>query len=331
MNNPEPKLSYVVIGRNEGERLTRCLESIHASDARVTSEIIYVDSNSSDDSLARAKALGAVAISVKSDRPTAALGRNAGWHAARGEFIMFLDGDTQLHPAFINTALAAIAEPDVAVVWGHRRESDPDQSVYVRVLDLDWIYPPGDSAFCGGDALMRRDVLADTGGFDATLIAGEEPELCSRIRAKGLRIRHVDAPMTLHDLAIKRFAAYWQRAFRAGHAYAEVSARFKNSPDNLWRGEVRRNALHGSMVLAAPVIIVAGIHWPWLGIAAMCCGAAVLARTVHRCKWKDPNLKTRFFYAVHAYVQKLPIFIGQLSFRLSEYTGRRQKLIEYKN
>lgn len=326
-----PALSYVVIGRNEGERLTRCLESIHGSDADIPSEIIYVDSNSGDDSMARAEALGASALSVVSDRPTAARGRNAGWQAARGEFIMFLDGDTQLDPRFISKALAAMKEPDIAVVWGHRRESNPSQSVYVRVLDLDWIYPPGDSAFCGGDALMRRCVLQETGGFDETLIAGEEPELCSRIRNKGLRIRHIDTPMTLHDLAIQRFQAYWQRAFRAGHAYAEVSARFKNSPDNLWRDEVRRNALHGSAMLATPAILIAGVHWPWFGIAALFSAAAVLARTVRRCKWKDPGVNTRLLYAAHSYIQKVPIFMGQLKYRLSERTGRRQRLIEYKN
>ena len=330
MNAISPRLSYVVIGRNEGERLIRCLQSIRNSDAGIMDEIIYVDSKSSDNSLQKAESLGARTLLVTSDRPTAALGRNAGWQAAQGEFIMFLDGDTQLDPGFITKALAAMADPDVAVVWGHRRESDPGQSVYVRVLDLDWIYPPGDSAFCGGDALMRRSVLSDAGGFDATLIAGEEPELCSRIRAKGLRIRHIDAPMTLHDLAIKDFAAYWQRAFRAGHAYAEVSARYKDSPDNLWRGEVRRNLLHGALMLTAPVVLLAGIYWPWFGIAAFTAGAAVLARTVWRCKWKDPNVFTRLLYAIHAHVQQVPILFGQISFRIAALTGKRRKLIEYK-
>jgi len=330
MNTVGPRISYVVIGRNEGERLTRCLESIRNSISGGMDEIIYVDSNSSDNSLERAESLGARVLSVKSDRPTAALGRNAGWKAAHGEYIMFLDGDTNLDSGFITKALAAMTEPDVAVVWGHRRESDPGQSVYVRVLDLDWIYPAGDSAFCGGDALMRRCVLEDTGGFDATLIAGEEPELCSRIRAKGLRIQHIDAPMTQHDLAIKEFSAYWQRAFRAGHAYAEVSARFKDSPDNLWRGEVRRNLLHGAVMLSAPVILLAGIHWTWLGVAALTAGCGVLARTMWRCKWKDPNPFTRFLYAIHAHVQQIPILFGQISFRIAAVTGNRRKLIEYK-
>lgn len=73
---------------------------------------------------------------------------------------------------------SACSKPQVAVVWGHRRELYPDQSVYVRVMDLDWIYPPGESEFCGGDALFNTAVLRAVGGFNESLIAGEEPELC---------------------------------------------------------------------------------------------------------------------------------------------------------
>lgn len=128
-------------------------------------------------------------------------------------------------------ALKAIKQPHVAVVWGHRREMDPGQSVYVKAMDLDWMYKAGTSEFCGGDALMKTGVLRAVGGFNATLIAGEEPELCRRMRQQGHVILHIDTPMTLHDLAIHKFSAYWKRTFRAGHAYAEISNRFKGTED----------------------------------------------------------------------------------------------------
>ena len=330
-------VSVVVIGRNEGRRLASCLESIRALPAGgYRTEMIYVDSDSSDGSPELAAALGARVIRVKPERPSAALGRNAGWRAARGEFVLFLDGDTLLHPDFVGRALAEMRDPNVAIVWGHRRELAPQQSVYVRVLDLDWIYPPGDSEFCGGDALARRDALERVGGFDQSLIAGEEPEMCRRIRAQGWRIAHIDAPMTQHDLAVTTFRAYWRRAFRAGHAYAEVAARFRDSADPLWQREARRNLLHGGLLLAAPLILLSTVmllNPPALFVAlGLQSGLAfaLLARSARRCAWKAGDSLSCWLYAGHSHLQQLPIFFGQLAQRRDARRGRQRRLIEYK-
>lgn len=332
-----PRVSVVIIGRNEGERLVACLESLQAVTPGVGPlEVIYVDSASTDGSPARAAALGARVIRVQPERPSAALGRNAGWRAARGEFVLFLDGDTVLHPDFLARALAAFEPPDIAIVWGHRRESRPQQSVYVRVLDLDWVYPPGETEFCGGDALMRRSVLAAVDGFDPTLIAGEEPEMCRRIRALGQRILHLDVPMTRHDLAIHRFPAYWRRAFRAGHAYAEVSERFRDSADPLWRREVERNRLHAMALLgggAGFVGLLAHGRPSSLALAGglFALGAALIVRSALRNGWKTDDPVTRLLYAVHSHFQQIPIFFGQLAQRRDARRGRQRALIEYKD
>ena len=330
-------VSIVVIGRNEGQRLIACLNSIRTMSAgNFSYEIIYVDSASTDGSAERAQALGARVIRVHPDRPSAALGRNAGWKAASGEFILFLDGDTLLHPDFVHRALAEFRQPELAIVWGHRRELAPRQSLYVRVLDLDWIYPPGDSEFCGGDAMMRRAVLDEVEGFDASLIAGEEPEMCRRIRARGHRILHIDAPMTLHDLAIKSFAAYWRRAYRAGHAYAEISTRYRNSPDPLWQAQARRNFVHGSAVLLAPVLLLLSLLLPNAESMAIAIGIqlglafALLGRSAIRSAWKADDVSSGCLYALHSHIQQVPILFGQLARRLDARRGLQRRLIEYK-
>src|SRR5450432_3491466 len=127
-----PMLSIVVIGRNEGERLMRCLDSVRSiRGLGGGTETIYVDSASTDGSPERAAAAGAIVVVVESANPTAALGRNAGWKAASGDFVLFLDGDTVLHPDFPRIALEAIsADRTVAAVWGHRRELYPERSIY---------------------------------------------------------------------------------------------------------------------------------------------------------------------------------------------------------
>lgn len=223
-------------------------------------ELIYVDSASTDGSPERAAALGATVITVHPERPSAALGRNAGWRAARAPLVLFLDGDTILHPRFVADSLPEFQNPPVTVVWGHRREIHPEASLYNRgAPDLDWIYPPGPSEFCGGDALMRRVALEAVDGFDATLIAGEEPDLCRRLRARGGLILHVDRPMTGHDLAMTRWRQYWRRAVRAGHAYAEVAARFRATDTPLWEREVKRNRVHAGVLLLLLLVAVAGL------------------------------------------------------------------------
>lgn len=328
----KPAISVVVIGRNEGARLARCLSSVNsARHSGYKLELIYVDSASTDDSVALAKAHGAEVISVTPQRPSAALGRNAGWRAASAEFILFLDGDTLLHPEFIGRALTAMDDARVAVVWGHRREITPERSLYIKVLDLDWVYAPGDSEFCGGDALMRRQALLNCNGFDETLIAGEEPEFCNRLRTAGALIRHIDAPMTLHDLAIDSFRPYWRRAYRAGHAYAEVAQRCHASQHQLWRKESRRNQIHGAALLLSP-LVMGGAYWlhPLIALVLFTLGLLIIARSVRQSQWKCASLGTRILYALHSHFQQIPILLGQWRFWLDQLLGHQRGLIEYK-
>jgi cellulose synthase/poly-beta-1,6-N-acetylglucosamine synthase-like glycosyltransferase len=295
-------------------------------------ETIYVDSGSTDLSIAIASRLGAMTIALQAERPTAAMGRNAGWRAARGAVVLFLDGDTVLHPRFVVDSLAEFGDASVAVVWGHRRELHPERSVYNRVLDLDWVYAPGDTAFCGGDALFRRDVLGATGGFDETLIAGEEPELCRRILGLGFRIVHVDRPMTGHDLAITKFSQYWKRATRAGHAFAEVSGRFRDTENPFWLEDSRRNRNRALVLMAFPLVgaICWAMGWSWLvwelaGLILM-----LILRTAWKAGWKSRDWVAVLMYGVHSHFQQIPIFVGQMQFWLNRGRGKRAGLVEYK-
>lgn len=328
------KLSVVVIGRNESSRLQRCLESVLAMRRGSWElELIYVDSGSIDRSTAIAEDLGAKVIALKPERPTAALGRNAGWRIATGDIVLFLDGDTVLDENFVAEALSHFEDPQIACVWGHRRESDPKQSWYVRVLDLDWVYAPGWAEFCGGDALFRRDVLEVVGGFDETLIAGEEPEMCRRILQQGYRIFHADLAMTKHDLAIRSFGQYWRRASRAGHAYAEVSTRFSKENDRFWSAEVQRNRLRAGMLTGSILLGVAasGILHSMLPLLLMLLWFATLAvRTAWKARWKSTDRVSLLLYGIHSHLQQVPIFYGQMRYLVSTRKGERLGLVEYK-
>jgi len=328
-----PALSIVVIGRNEGQRLARCLESIKQARGVAVKEMIYVDSASTDGSPELAYRHGATVIVVHPERPTAAIGRNVGWRRASSDLILFLDGDTVLHPEFALAACDALArDASIAAAWGHRREIHPEASVYNRTLDLDWIYPPGLTEFCGGDVMMRREILVETGGFDEKLIAGEEPELCRRIRARGCGILHIDCPMTGHDLQIMHWGQYWKRAIRAGHAYAEVSERFRNSEDPFWTSDRKRNMIRGGCwiaTLAASIVLT--ILFGILPIALWLALLLLLSlRSAWKARWKRSTPGVLLLYGLHSQLQQVPIFMGQLQYELSKKQKRARKLIEYK-
>lgn len=328
-----PVVSVVVIGRNEGSRLGHCLQSVQdASWTDLPHELIYVDSQSTDDSVAVARQMGAQALALDDGKPCAAKARNMGWRQAKGSYVLFLDGDTELHPGFVLSALEALRDPKLCAAWGHRRESRPDQSIYNRVLDLDWVYPPGRSLYFGGDVLVRRQALEQVDGFDPSLNAGEEPELCARLRAKGWEIEHLDVPMTRHDLAITSFRSYCLRAYRSGIAYAEVAQRMKLRGDVLWQHEAKRDFRHAVVFMLAPLLL-AGSWWssPVLAFVLLALALLFVARTVRRCAWKAPGqwgLCTQ--YALHAHFQKIPALFGQLKWRQAQRQRAEIALVDYK-
>lgn len=255
-------VAAVVIGRNEGARLVACLAALKGQ----IDQIVYVDSGSTDGSVLAAQRAGAKVVPLELDKPfTAARARNAGLAAVSddAEFIQFLDGDCVLRDGWIDTALAFLgANPDIAVVCGRRRERHPEHSVYNRLIDLEWDTPVGRAKACGGDALMRVQPLRAVGGYRDTLIAGEEPELCVRLRQAGWGIRRLDAEMTWHDADISEMGQWWRRSKRAGHAFAEGAALHGAPPERHWVAETRRALLWGA-VLPVFIILLALLVSPW--------------------------------------------------------------------
>lgn len=326
-----PKVTVVVIGRNEGNRLTRCLQSVRDSDYPAASiELVYVDTNSTDDSPARAEQLGARVVRIAPARPCAAAARNAGLAVATGEFVHFFDGDTIVHPAWIGKAVRAMDDPKVGSVFGSREEIEPDASVYNFWAHHDWYGPPGESGYCGGDAMFRRDLLSNLGGYDDTLIAGEERDLSYRLlQSGGWTILRLAEPMTRHDMAMTRFSQYWKRCVRTGHAYAEVSSRYPGL--RAWRRTCRRNVGH-AVVFAGAVVASIWLRsfWPtaiWaaLIVLAMLKGAA-------QCRPRIGTTRGALSYGFHLYLSKVPTIVGHFDYYLSRFLRRSpRELIEYRD
>ncbi|WP_151718848.1 glycosyltransferase family 2 protein [Gemmobacter serpentinus] len=310
----------VVIGRNEGARLATCLDSLAGRVRR----LIYVDSGSSDGSPDLARARGAEVVALDMTRPfTAARARNAGLaRLAEGlppDFVQFVDGDCEVQPGWIAAALETMQDlPAAVVVCGRRRERFPGASVYNRLCDREWDTPIGQATACGGDALMRYPALAAVGGYDPTLIAGEEPDLCLRLRRAGGEVWRIAADMTLHDAAILRFGQWWRRTRRAGHAFAEGAFRHGAGPERHWVAETRRALIWGAgLPLAA--ILLALIH-----------PAFLLLLLAWPLQWLRLTPRMGAEAAFFTVLGKLPEAQGALGFHLNRFLGRRRGLIEYK-
>jgi GT2 family glycosyltransferase len=273
-------IGAVVIGRNEGARLERSLQALVGQVA----QIVYVDSGSTDGSVAAARGLGAEVVELDMQQPfTAARARNAGVAAlAEGiTLVQFLDGDCILRDGWLAAAEAHLsAHPQLAVVCGRRREEHPQTSIYNSLIDVEWDTPPGEARACGGDALIRLEALRAVGGYRAEMIAGEEPELCQRLRRAGWQIWRLDAEMTWHDAQITRFSQWWQRSLRAGHAFAEGAALHGAGPDRHWVAETRRALLWGALLPA--VFLLLALLTPWAAVGLMLLYPLQLLRLIWR-------------------------------------------------
>ncbi len=310
-------IDAVVIGRNEGARLIVCLRSLQG---RVR-QLVYVDSGSGDGSVEAARALGAEVVALDMSLGfTAARARNAGLAVlANPEFVQFVDGDCEVQPGWLDAALVAfVAHPAAVVVCGRRRERLPVASVYNRLADLEWDTEVGQALACGGDALMRFDAVQAVGGYDASLIAGEEPDLCLRLRRAGGEVWRIEAEMTLHDAALLRFGQWWRRMVRAGFAFAEGAARFGAAPERHWVKEVRRAMLWGILLPLAAVF--AGLLHP-LGWALALIYPVQVLRLAQR-----GGLVWGFFTVIGKFAEAR----GVISYWINRVLRRRRGLIEYK-
>lgn len=336
----QAKVGAVAIGRNEGERLILCLEALLASGM----EVVYVDSNSSDNSVAEAKARGVHVVELDLSKPfTAARARNAGAQkllevSPDSEFLQFVDGDCELEAGWVATALAAFAdEPELVAACGRRKERFPSATPFNQLCDLEWDTPIGLADACGGDALYRRSAFEAVSGFDETLIAGEEPELCYRLREAGGKIRRLDAPMTLHDADVHRFGQWWKRTVRSGHAAAEAWA-LHGSDGQTAMVRIAKSALAYGLVAPLTGLIGFGVllalglgKWSLIAPLATLVLFSLLISRVRATRLElGDSPETASLYARYTFLGKFAEMTGVLKFALGRLRGRRSTLIEYK-
>jgi GT2 family glycosyltransferase len=326
LNGKLDHVGVVAIGRNEGERLRRCLESMPSS----VRAVVYVDSGSTDGSVALARSRGAKVVELDMTQPfTAARARNAGirelTETAPGvEFVLVIDGDCELSASFIEAALVTMeSDARAAVVCGRRRERHRNATVYNRLCDMEWDAPVGRVPECGGDALIRVSAFREVGGYDDDIIAGEEPELCFRLRQSGWAIYRIAHDMTVHDAAMTRFDQWWKRSVRAGHAYAEGFARH-----GYWGSEVRSAIVYAGVI--PPLAVASSFLTFGMGLSLFAAHGVLYARVKGHRLSKGDHADDASLYAKFCVLSKFAHAVGMAKYAKNRVLGQRAHIMEYK-
>lgn len=305
-------LSIVVIGRNEAERIGKCLESIQNEITTFPSaELIFVDAGSTDDSVAIAARLGIKALEI--DPANAASARNAGLARCTGKYVQFLDGDMILSPGWLQFALERLEVCEFDAVAGKIVEETKNASIYSRVFGLDWNHKSGPVETLGGASLWRRQVIQRLGGFDEALDVGEDPDLSLRARALGHQLMQLDVTMVGHSLGLRTLGDWVCRGKSVGRSTALVFKRHSQA-----RGARRRIFAAFAAPFAGIFIVVAFILWQNTIVIAL--PLLVTVMMVRRYFRHRNLITTRYALAhfIHVHLIKIPFMIGALPVLLSQ-------------
>jgi GT2 family glycosyltransferase len=326
------EVGVVVIGRNEGERLRRCLTAIAESGATT----VYVDSGSSDQSVELARSMHVEIVELDMSRPfTAGRARNAGFAKLMAiddgvEFVQFVDGDCELSSEWLARASAEMkSSREPAIVCGALLERYPERSVYNRICAIEWNGPVGEIGTCGGIFMIRSACFKDVGGFDPTIIAAEDDDLCLRVRGTRGKIFRIDQHMAWHDAAMTRFGQWWKRALRCGYAYAQISAIHGRGP---FRHFVResRSAWFWGLILPLAIVLFGIATRGWGLIALPIVYGLAVFRMVHHNRRQGLAPAMAWIYAAHCLCSKFPQVLGQAKFWWRRARKAPNVIIEHK-
>ncbi len=324
-------LGVVVIGRNEGERLENCILSL----AQFELKIVYVDSNSTDNSVEFVRSRGFDVLELDMSLPfSAARARNEGYQYLlekypETEYVQFVDGDCEVNDQWLGIALDHLQlNAELASVCGRRKERYPDRTIFNRLCDIEWNSPVGMAKSTGGDFMCRVQALLDVNGFAPQVIAGEEPEMCFRMRQKGWKIERLDHDMTLHDANIIRVSQWWKRAERSGHAYAQGFSMHGSSAERYCFKDLMRILLW-ALCIPLLLLVLLCVLGPLSLLLLFVYPLKVMQIFIKQVK--DMGNGVAFAYATSLVVGKFAQFKGVCSFLAKYVSGKSFNIIEYKS
>lgn len=278
------QLSFVLIAHNQARTILACIDSAFraARAANLSSfEVIYVDSGSGDGSVDLvAERFGAtVRIARLTGEMNAGIARNVGARVASGKTLFFVDGDMEIDPGFLQTALDSRGEPVHPAITGQLPEKlyDPTGRAIGDAPDRYRIRTTHHRAELGGVFLIERALFSRLGGFAPELRCNEDLDLGLRLARAGTLILAIDRPIAVHHTVDY---LHWSRLVpmvRNG-SLLYPGAFFRRHFTN--RHYLRLFASHQrpTLVLVASLALAVAVHPAW----ALAYVGYVAAKNLHR-------------------------------------------------
>lgn len=274
-------ISVIIPAYNEEKNIARCLDGLsRQEDVRSEYEIIVVDDGSTDATreIAHARAVRL----LQQTNCGAAAARNLGAQNARGEFVLFVDGDCEPSPTWIAAMTAPFLDSSVVGVGGMKQTHQSNFIPRFIQMEFDYRYDQVRAHqyidfIDSGTAAYRRDMFLKSKGFDTTLMDAEDVELSFRLSEQGSNmafardaIVYCEHPSSVAEYLRRKFTyAYW-RSF--------VYKRFPRKIASDSRTPQTQKIQSALALLFIP-FIAAALFWDRLAIVAILIALILIATT----------------------------------------------------
>ena len=323
----QPKVSIVIIGRNEAGNLPTCIHSVRQMNYPPDLlEITYVDTDSTDGSPMVARSLGITVYEEHSSFPSPGRARNRGWREARHDIVHFVDGDMTIDPGYLWEAVQHLGPGGVVCVFGRIEERHAARNPIVRALEYPWKQKqPGYIDAPGAGGTFCKSALEEIGGYNPDLLKGQETELGRRLRARGYRILLIEQMMGTHDYGINTFRDLWNRYRGIGRSLAKVMQLAASPSINEGKRAACRNLAQAALGVVTLIgLLLAGLWW------AIPLSPGLLALYVTARYWQPARLrKQRIAYFMLFYLLRPAVWAGMFEFCLASWKSRRSPCREH--
>lgn len=210
--------SVIVPTLNEEKTISACLASLRDQDFRGSFEVIVSDGHSTDKTVSIARKL--VGKVVFEDKHIIAAGRQAGAKAARGRVLAFTDADAFLPRNWLSELLKPFGNGEVASVHGNVLLSDASfaENALCKAFFQPYFWVSNALGFpsgAGSNFAVSREAFKKVGGFDVSLVTGEDIDLQKRVRSVG---KTVFTPRAMAFVSARRVRKWGYPRFLAFHS-----------------------------------------------------------------------------------------------------------------
>ena len=220
-------ISFIVVGRNEGWKLSKCIQSIINTiefNKLQKHEIVYVDSNSTDNSIERAKEFGCVKIFKLTGEVNAAIARNIGTKHSKGEVLFFIDGDMEIMPEFLKIVYSkeeGLIDNFVSGNWinyyFNNHSDDLIRKEKFKSMERDTI-----EKVTGGLFLINRNTWDLVGGMNNKFKRSQDIDLGLRLAKKGIfLVRKKEIAAIHYTVDYLNKERMWKDFVNWNHLYAK--------------------------------------------------------------------------------------------------------------